>query len=139
VRSTRQERPLDPPVEDALWLAEVVASDAAFYVAPVEAARRARGRVPLAEAPGQCSLLRDVAGNPFRPVRVERAWLAWNGGLPAAMAAAIYDECRFADLPVLADALEEAGCDDAELLSHLRSPGPHARGCWALDLLLGKE
>ena len=42
-------------------------------------------------------------------------------------------------LAVLADALEEAGCDNADLLSHLRGPGPHVRGCWALDLLLGKE
>lgn len=44
-----------------------------------------------------------------------------------------------ARLAVLSDALEEAGCDDAEILSHLRSPGPHVRGCWALDLVLGKE
>ena len=42
-------------------------------------------------------------------------------------------------LAVLFDALEEAGCDDAEILNHLRSPGPHVRGCWAVDLLLGKE
>jgi hypothetical protein len=42
-------------------------------------------------------------------------------------------------LAVLADALEEAGCDQADLLSHLRDPGPHVRGCWVIDLLLGKE
>jgi hypothetical protein len=41
-------------------------------------------------------------------------------------------------MPVLADALEDAGCTDAELLAHLRSPGPHVRGCWAIDLLLGR-
>jgi hypothetical protein len=54
------------------------------------------------------------------------------------IALAIYEDHRFADLPVLADALTEAGCADADLLGHLRSPGPHVRGCWAVDLLLGK-
>ena len=55
------------------------------------------------------------------------------------IAQAIYEEGRFSDMPVLADALEEAGCDDAELLSHCREPGEHVRGCWVIDLLLGKE
>jgi hypothetical protein len=50
----------------------------------------------------------------------------------------IYDQRRFTDLPVLADALEEAGCTDQTILDHLRGPGPHVRGCWAVDLLLGK-
>jgi hypothetical protein len=54
------------------------------------------------------------------------------------LAKAIYGEGRFTDVPVLADALEEAGCADAEILTHLRGPGPHVRGCWALDLVLGK-
>src|SRR5262245_4523174 len=55
------------------------------------------------------------------------------------IAQAIYEEGRFSDMPVLADALEEAGCDDAEFLSHCREPGEHVRGCWVIDLLLGKE
>ena len=50
----------------------------------------------------------------------------------------IYQERAFERLPILADALEEAGCDDPDILSHLRGPGPHVRGCWALDLVLGK-
>ena len=54
------------------------------------------------------------------------------------LAASVYEEQAFDRLPILADALEEAGCDDAELLAHLRGPGPHARGCWPLDTLLGK-
>ena len=54
------------------------------------------------------------------------------------VARAIYDEGRFGDLPVLADALEDAGCDDAAILSHLRTPGRHVRGCWALDAVLGR-
>jgi hypothetical protein len=54
------------------------------------------------------------------------------------LAQGIYEERAFDDLPVLADALEEAGCDQPDLLAHLRGPGPHVRGCWAVDLLLGK-
>jgi hypothetical protein len=54
------------------------------------------------------------------------------------LASAVYTERAFDRLPVLADALEEAGCVDADILSHLRGAGPHALGCWCLDLLLGK-
>jgi hypothetical protein len=85
-------------------------------------------------------LLRDVFGNPFRPPpAIDPAWLAWNGGTVRKLAEAIYDDRSFDRLPVQADALEDAGCADAELLGHLRGPGPHVRGCWALDLILGKE
>jgi hypothetical protein len=55
------------------------------------------------------------------------------------LAQAIYDERAFEHLPVLADALEEAGCTDAAILGHCRQPGPHARGCWVVDLLVGRE
>jgi hypothetical protein len=71
-------------------------------------------------------------------VAVEPAWLRWQGGVVAKLARAIYDERRFGDLPVLADALEDAGCDSREILAHCRSGGEHARGCWLVDLLLGK-
>jgi hypothetical protein len=87
-------------------------------------------------------LLRDICGNPFRPYSVNPVWLT-----PAvtALASVAYEERSLPSgeldpvrLSVLADALEEAGCSDPDLLGHLRSPGPHARGCWALDLVLGK-
>jgi hypothetical protein len=55
------------------------------------------------------------------------------------LAQAIYDDRTFDHLPILADALEEAGCSVKEMLDHLRGPGPHVRGCWAVDLLLGRE
>jgi hypothetical protein len=55
------------------------------------------------------------------------------------MARETYAERRYRDLPILADALEDAGCADATLLAHLRGPGPHACGCWALDLILSKD
>jgi hypothetical protein len=82
-----------------------------------------------------CDLIRDVIGYPCRPVALDAAWQT-----PAAVALAqtIYDERRFSDLPILADALEEASCDNADLLAHCRGPGPHVRGCWVVDLILGK-
>jgi hypothetical protein len=87
-----------------------------------------------------CVLLRDILGNPFRPVpRVDPRCLSWNGGTVPKLAAAIYADRAFDRLPVLADALEDAGCTDAALLGHLRGGGEHVRGCWALDLVLGKE
>jgi hypothetical protein len=75
----------------------------------------------------------------FRPVSIDPAWRTWHGGLLVSMAQRMYDNRDFSDMPVLADALEEAGCDNADILGHLRGPGPHVRGCWPLDLLLGKS
>jgi hypothetical protein len=79
-------------------------------------------------------LVREVFGNPFvRHDRFDRAWRSPNVAQLARHAHATAD---FSVLPVLADALEEAGCDRADILSHLRSAVPHARGCWALELVL---
>ncbi len=99
-----------------------------------------RGPRHEAELAAQCRLIRDVFGpTPFRAVAVAPAVLAWQGGTVLRMAQAIYDERAFDRLPILADALEEAGCADADVLSHCRGPGPHVRGCWVIDLLLGKQ
>jgi hypothetical protein len=84
-------------------------------------------------------IARDIFGNPFRPVTVHPDWLTWNDGTVPKLAQTIYDDRRFDLLPILADALEEAGCDSADILAHCRGPGPHVRGCWVVDLLLGKE
>jgi hypothetical protein len=94
-----------------------------------------------AERAAQAALLRDVLGPlPFRPApAVDPSWLRWNGGTVAKLAAAIYDGRRFADLPILADALEDAGCADAAILAHCRGGGEHVRGCWAVDLLTGRR
>jgi hypothetical protein len=86
----------------------------------------------------QAALVRDIFGNPFRPVVIDPAWLTWRDGTIPKIAQAIDDERRFADMPVLADALEEAGCSDPNILSHCRQPGDHVRGCWVVDRLLGK-
>lgn len=84
-------------------------------------------------------LLRDIMGNPFRSLPVEPYWLAWHDATIPRMARTMYDEQCFDDLPLLADALEEAGCEDAEVLAHCRSGVFHVRGCWVVDRLLGKE
>jgi len=85
---------------------------------------------------GLADLLREIAGNPFRAIGVEPIWLTRPVTL---IAQASYERQEFDRLPILADALEDAGCDNAEVLSHLRGPGPHVRGCWALEKLLLKS
>jgi hypothetical protein len=83
----------------------------------------------------QCDLLRDIFGNPFCLVIADPSWVT----IPVQnIAAAIYHEQAFDRLPLLADALEEAGCDNADILAHCRQRGPHVRGCWVVDLLLGQ-
>jgi hypothetical protein len=93
-----------------------------------------------------CNVLREVFGNPHRRrLPVAAAVLAWNDGTIPGLAQDVYEH-RLPDglfapgrLAVLADALEDAGYTDAELLGHMRGPGPHVRGCWAVDLLLAKK
>jgi hypothetical protein len=83
-------------------------------------------------------LLRDVF-NPCGPaVHLDDEWLRWDRGTVRNMAEGIYADRDFERLPILADALEEAGCTEQHLLAHLRQPGVHIRGCWALDAVLGK-
>jgi hypothetical protein len=98
-----------------------------------------RNKVPHNESNAQAGLLRDIVANPFRPVQIERAWLIWNEGLVPTLAQAIYHERTFDRLPILADALEDAGCDDLTMLTHLRDERDHVRGCWVLDRLLAKD
>jgi hypothetical protein len=96
-----------------------------------------RTAVVEAEYRAQCDVLHDLLGNPFRRPEAPRPWRP--AGAAVRLAETVYDERAFADLPVLADALEDEGCPDADLLRHLREPGQHYRGCWALDLVLGKS
>jgi hypothetical protein len=92
-----------------------------------------------AERLGQVAIIRDVFGNPFRRVQAGPAWSQWQDGLVIRMAEQIYEERTFDHLPMLADALEEAGCEQATLLAHLRGGGVHVPGCWALDVVLGRS
>ncbi len=88
------------------------------------------------------TIVRDVFGNPFRPVFIHPTWFTPT---VTSLATAAYQERSLPSgeldttrLAVLADALEEASCDDADILNHLRGPGPHVRGCWVVDLCLNK-
>jgi hypothetical protein len=83
----------------------------------------------------QESIFRDIVGDPFRPVAFD---VRWRTDDVLGLARAAYDDGAFARLPMLADALMDAGCDDEAILAHCRGPGPHARGCWVVDLALGK-
>jgi hypothetical protein len=103
-------------------------SDSSYLNSAVEA-RRERAR--------QAAWLRDLFGNPFRPSRLDPAWVRWHDDCVGHIARGIYQEQAFDRLPILADALLDAGCDDDRLLAHCREPAGHVRGCWALDLLLG--
>jgi hypothetical protein len=102
------------------------------------------------------ALLRDIFGNPWRRYAwtdipdgppsghelqlLNRHWLTRNDGRVVKIAQTIYDERRFEDMPKLADALKEAGCTNEEILAHCREePAVHVRGCWVVDLLLGKK
>jgi hypothetical protein len=108
------------------------------FVAPYETARDVSAD-PVREGSAQCILLRELFGNPFRPITLDLSWFSWNEGTILKLAQAIYDSRSFTDMPILADALEEAGCDNADILTHCRQSGEHLRGCWVVDLLLGKE
>jgi hypothetical protein len=88
-------------------------------------------------APTACSLLRDIFGNPFRPLAFDPAWRTSN---TLGLATAMYESRDFANMPILADALEEAGCDVPDVLEHCRNEaGVHVRGCWVVDQVLGKS
>jgi len=84
----------------------------------------------------QTTLLRDIVGNPFRPVTIDPAWLTTT---VVSLAQAIYEQRAFDRLPILADALEDAGCDSSDILTHCQQPGEHVRGCWAVDLMLNQK
>ena len=84
----------------------------------------------------QAHLLRDIFGNPFRPVAFDPAW---RTDTAVSLARQMYESREFSAMPILADALQDAGCDNPDVLNHCRGEGPHVRGCWVVDLVLGKE
>src|SRR4029079_1475740 len=97
-----------------------------------------RFRMPLSAEcyPAICSLSRDIFGNPFLLVSFDPAW---RTGTAVALASQMYESRDFGAMPILADALQDAGCDCADILSHYRDPhATHVRGCWVVDLVLGK-
>src|SRR5262249_7081477 len=120
----------------------MVASASAACVSMWAVESESGGGDPHGEKRVQANLVRDVAGNPFRPPCLDRAWMKSE---VRALAQAAYDERVLPSgeldpqrLAILADALEECGCTNADILDHLRGPGTHVRGCFVLDCLLGK-
>ncbi|MGF1578648.1 MAG: hypothetical protein ACFCD0_04725 [Gemmataceae bacterium] len=106
------------------------------------AATQQRAYVPelaRAEIQFQTTLLRDVFHHPSYKLPDPVRFLEWNGGTVSRMVHSIYTHRQFDLLPILADALEEAGCTDERVIGHCRSAGPHIRGCWVVDYLLGSE
>jgi hypothetical protein len=80
-------------------------------------------------------LIHEVVGNPFRPVAFDTAW---RTSTVVSLARGMYESRDFGAMPILADALQDAGCDNEDILDHCRGPGPHVRGCWVVDCVLGK-
>ena len=97
---------------------------------------RAKASNKRKEVQAQAHLLREVVGNPFRPVTFAPAW---RTDTVLVLARQIDESRDFSPMPILADALQDAGCDNEDVLNHCRGPGPHVRGCWVIDLILEKE
>jgi hypothetical protein len=124
-------------VRPALFLPGYVAEAAMRAVADVPIkSKSTTNRLRRIEAAAQALLLRDFFGNPFRPVTLDPSW---RTSTVVALAEGIYEDRAFDRLPILADALQDAGCANEEVLTHCHGDGPHARGCWVVDLILGKS
>jgi hypothetical protein len=138
-----------------IWIEAQDDRDAAYAVLGMDADVGFYVRDPAVAVPAAISTLRINPAHWLREIfgplpycsapAPEATVLEWNDRLPKRLAQAAYEERRLPEgildptlLAVLADALEEAGCTDNDILSHCRGPGPHVRGCWALDLLLAK-
>jgi hypothetical protein len=97
---------------------------------------RSTQRPTEAEEVHQAHILRDLVGAGSVPPPLPAAWLHWNDRCVVKLARTIYDEHYFDDMPILGDALEDAGCDLPAILDHCRQRAPHVRGCWLLDAIL---
>ena len=122
-----------PGAWDATTTAHLVVNAAEVH------ARLRAGSVPgggPAGAADQAALLRELFADPFRPVEIADRWLT---GTVAALARVIHADRAFELMPVLGDALQDAGCESAAVLGHCYGPGPHTAGCWLVDRLAGYD
>jgi hypothetical protein len=143
---TRSLEAEDPADEAATWAKEAVRAwasrkPATTAMEPIRTPRLTHQTMSpeaawVAEGIAQCDLLRDLIGNPFRPPALDAAWRTPQA---VALATTIFKDRAFNSLPQLADILELAGCKNRDILQHCRDEREHARGCWALDLVLGKS
>jgi hypothetical protein len=114
----------------AAWVAQTAAQPASWINGKWD------NEVLAAERREIADLIRDIFGNPFRPLAIQASWLTPD---VVRRANVIYEERKFALLPILADDLEQADCHESTILSHCRQSGSHVRGCWVVDLVLGKN
>jgi hypothetical protein len=125
------------PAWNALWLAEVAASENACGSVIPEINRLAgMGLMGADERPPTCDLIRCVIGPPSRPSSTNRDWCVPE---VVSLASSIHEHRSFERMAGLAQALDTAGCDDQSILSHCRTPVAHVRGCWVLDAVLGRR
>jgi hypothetical protein len=116
------------------WPAASQGSKNAFYAIW----KRNRRQETDPELVHQRALVQCIFGNPFHSVRIDPVWLTANNGTALTLVQDIDNERAFREMPILADALEDAGCTNEDILAHCRGPGPHARGCWVVDHLLAQ-
>jgi hypothetical protein len=90
---------------------------------------------PLVQGWRASELILEILGNAFRPVAFDPAW---RTSTVVSIARGMYESRDFSAMPILADALQDAGCDSDDILAHCRGDSPHVRGCWVVDLVLGK-
>jgi hypothetical protein len=130
---------------DAIWQLEQQARLIELILKPsrVDADILLTVAYPFTSSPGfenqnqRCELLREIFGNPFRPVNFSSEW---RTDTTVSLASQMYESREFSAMPILADALQDAGCDSEDILSHCRDANQaHVRGCWVVDLVLGKE
>ena len=120
----------------AYWVSEASINEAGPAFGLAVMATEGPSLTPgLTETLAQLAICHCVFGNPFRPVSFLPAW---RTDTTLALARQMYESRDFSAMPILADALQDAGCDSPDILSHCREPGQHVRGCWAVDLVLGK-
>ena len=122
--------------ESRLWSAVFDPNSSAHLILERACSASSLPEIAKKKRRGACVLLRCIVGNPYRPSTLVTSLLTPT---VKRLAEGIYQHRQFDNLPILADALEETGCSQTDLLGHLRGDGPHARGCWALDLAAGKE
>jgi hypothetical protein len=120
---------------DAVQATDVPAWAADSPLQPLRVVIAAQRAVGPSEGKTHVDLLRCIFANPFRPITFNSAW---RTSTVLALATGIYEEKAFDRMPILANALQDAGCDSADILDHCRGPGPHVKGCFVVDLILSK-
>jgi hypothetical protein len=123
--------------EQAAEYAAANTASTVYHAATAQASPAAPARAT--EHASQAKLLAEIVRNPYRFVALSPTMRTWKGGTVEKIAQAIYNDRAFDRLPILADALEDSGCDNADILAHCRGGGEHVLGCWVVDQILGKR